>query len=292
MPARTDEFPRRDGSMMVTGPSETAKGGAMPARETAPIGAPCWVDLTTSDTERSRAFYCALFGWEAEEPAEEFGGYFSFTRDGVRVGGCMARQPDAQTPDVWSVYLATDDAAKTLDAATANGGEVNVPAMGVGDLGTMAFLSDSTGAGVGLWQPGRHPGFGVFGEARSPSWFELHTRDLDTAVQFYRDVFRWDTQVVSDTPQFRYTTLKDGDAWLAGVMDASGMLPEGVPAHWSVYFGVDDADDALARAVELGGAVVLPAEDTPYGRLAVATDATGAQFKLVAPNDAMPARDS
>jgi predicted enzyme related to lactoylglutathione lyase len=71
----------------------------MPARENAPAGAPCWVDLTTSDTGRSREFYTRLFGWTAEEPAEEFGGYFSFRKDGVRVAGCMARQPGAG--DAW-----------------------------------------------------------------------------------------------------------------------------------------------------------------------------------------------
>ena len=69
------------------------------------------------------------------------------------------------------------------------------------------------------------------------------------------------------------------------------MLPEGVPAHWTVYFGVDDTDAALAKIAELGGTVVRPAEDTPYGRLAAATDPTGAQFKLVGPNEAMPARE-
>jgi predicted enzyme related to lactoylglutathione lyase len=52
----------------------------MPTRDTAPIGAPCWVDLMTSDTERSRTFYCQLFGWTAEDPAEEFGGYFNWVR--------------------------------------------------------------------------------------------------------------------------------------------------------------------------------------------------------------------
>lgn len=91
----------------------------MPTRDTAPIGAPCWVDLMTSDTERSRTFYCQLFGWTAEDPAEEFGGYFNFTKDGVRVAGCMSSQPGSEVPDVWSVYLATDDARKTVDAAVA-----------------------------------------------------------------------------------------------------------------------------------------------------------------------------
>ena len=78
----------------------------MPTRDTAPIGAPCWVDLMTSDTERSRAFYCDLFGWTAEEPAPEFGGYFNFASDGVRIAGCMASQAGSG-PDTWSVYLAT-----------------------------------------------------------------------------------------------------------------------------------------------------------------------------------------
>jgi hypothetical protein len=65
-------------------------------------------------------------------------------------------------------------------------------------------------------------------------------------------------------------------------MDASGFLPAGAPAQWSIYFGVDDTDAALARIVELGGSVVAPAEDTPYGRLATAADPTGATFRLVA----------
>jgi predicted enzyme related to lactoylglutathione lyase len=246
----------------------------------------------TSDTAASRSFYCELFGWDAEEPNEEFGGYFSFLKGGVRIAGCMASQPGTATPDVWSIYLATDDARKTVDAATASGGQLVVEPMEVGDQGTMAYVADAGGATVGVWQPDAHEGFGLYGEAGTPSWFELWTRDYDAAVAFYRDVFRWETRAMGDSPEFRYTVLTDGEGMLAGIMDASAFLPEGVPAHWSVYFGVDDADAVLARVVELGGSVVAPAEDTPYGRLATAADPTGAQFKLVAPNEAMPARDS
>ena len=53
------------------------------------VGAPCWVDLWTSDVEGSRAFYAQLFGWEAMEPSEEFGGYFMFHRDGLPIAGGM-----------------------------------------------------------------------------------------------------------------------------------------------------------------------------------------------------------
>jgi predicted enzyme related to lactoylglutathione lyase len=153
--------------------------------------------------------------------------------------------------------------------------------MEIADLGTMAVVTDSGGAAIGIWQPGRHQGFGVVGDPGEPSWFELHTRDFQSAVGFYRDVFGWDTHVVSDTAEFRYVTLRHGEDWLAGIMDAAGLLPDGVGAHWSVYFGVQDTDAALARIVELGGSIVAAAKDTPYGRLATATDPTGAQFKLV-----------
>jgi predicted enzyme related to lactoylglutathione lyase len=154
--------------------------------------------------------------------------------------------------------------------------------MDVGELGTMALLADVGGAAIGTWQPREFQGFGLFGEPGTPSWFELHTRDYKAAVDFYRTVFRWDTNVVGDTPEFRYTTLKIGDDIFAGIMDASAFLPKGVPSHWSVYFGVADADAALAKVVALGGSIVAAAEDTPYGRLATAADATGAVFKLVA----------
>ena len=73
----------------------------------------------------------------------------------------------------------------------------------------------------------------------------------------------------------------EGDDARAGIMDATAFLPDGVPAHWSVYFRVDDADAALASTVELGGSVLRPAEDTPYGRLAQAADPLGTSFKLI-----------
>ncbi len=254
----------------------------MPTLDKAPIGAPCWVDLSTSDTEASRAFYGELFGWKALDPDPNFGGYFSFTKNDVAVAGCMASRPEAGPSDVWSIYLASDDAAKTVEAAKAAGGQVHVATMAVGDIGTMAFVGDPGGATVGVWQPGQHKGFGILAEPGAPAWFELHTRDYDSAVEFYREVFRWDTHTMSDTAEFRYTTHGSGDTQTAGIMDASAFLPDGVAAHWAVYFAVEDTDAALAKVVDLGGSIVAAAEDTPYGRIAQAADATGSQFRLVA----------
>jgi predicted enzyme related to lactoylglutathione lyase len=253
----------------------------MPTRDATPLGAPAWVDLMTSDPERSYAFYGELLGWTVVDPGPEFGGYVNFAKDDVLVAGCMRNTPEMQTPDVWSVYLAVADAQKTIDTAVASGAQVIVAPMPIADLGTMAVVLDPGAAAVGMWEPGTHKGIGILAEPGAPAWFELNTRDFDRSVEFYRKVFGWDTHVESDAPDMRYTTLGRGEDAQAGIMDASAFLPEGVPAHWGVYFQVENADAAEKRVADLGGAVVVPAIDTPYGRLSTLTDATGAMFKLV-----------
>ena len=254
----------------------------MTTRDRAPIGSPCWADLSTPDVAGSRRFYAELFGWEAQEPSPEFGGYFMFTRAGVPVAGGMGPMGDGPAANVWQSYLATDDIARTLEAAAAEGAQIISPSMAVADLGIQAILADPTGAVLGAWQPETFQGFSVLNEHGAPSWFELFTRDHARAVSFYRSVFRWDVNVAGDTDEFRYTTMRDpgSDAELAGIMDARAFLPDGVPAHWTVYWEVDDADAILAKARALGGAAVSEVYVTPYGRLATLADPAGAQFKI------------
>jgi uncharacterized protein len=101
----------------------------MTTRDSAPIGSPCWTDLWTSDVESSRKFYTELFGWEAQEPSPEFGGYFMFTRNGVPTAGAMGDMGDMHADNQWKIYLASDDIAKTLEMAQTNGAQVISPAM-------------------------------------------------------------------------------------------------------------------------------------------------------------------
>lgn len=258
----------------------------MPNRASAPPGSPCWADLWTSDVEASRRFYSDLLGWEAQEPSPEFGGYFMFTRNGVPVAGAMGDMGDMRANNTWKIYLHTGDIAKTLQAAAAAGAVLIAPAMPVADLGTQAVLVDPTGAHLGAWQPGTFPGFTVVGEHGAPSWFELHTSDYGSAVEFYRSVFGWETRTIGDSDEIRYTAMRGpgGEGELAGIMDAAAFLPAGVPSHWSIYWEVDDAEGTVARVKTLGGSVVMDVEDTPYGRLATVADPSGAQFKLRAPN--------
>jgi predicted enzyme related to lactoylglutathione lyase len=259
------------------------EGATMPRRDSAPTGAPCWIDIMTSDVQRAREFYTKLFGWTAGEPSPEIGGYFMFFKDDVPVAGGMQAQPGNDVPDAWSVYLATDDIRKTLAVAVEAGAQIYVDSLDVADLGAMAVIGDPGGAAIGLWEPRAFAGLAVLGETGTPAWFELHTRNYADAIRFYRETFGWQTETASDTAELRYTNATSGTLPFAGVIDATAFLPDGVPAHWSVYFAVDSADATIARLGELGGSVVQAAEDTPYGRLATVTDPMGATFKLLQP---------
>jgi hypothetical protein len=245
-----------------------------------PLGAPCWMDLITSDVDKSVGFYTRLLGWTAQEAPTDFGGYKYFEKDGKGVGGCMANDPDWQAPDGWSIYLRSEDVRATAAAAESHGGSTLMEPMDVVPNGSFAVLRDAGGAAISAWQPGTELGFGVLREEATPVHFELHTREYDKTVQFYRDVFGWKPQVLADEPGFRYATHSDATNPRAGIMDASGFLRADAQPHWSVYLGVADVDATLERAVELGASIVAAAEDTPYGRLATVADPTGAVFKL------------
>ena len=253
----------------------------MTHRDHAPPGSPCWADLSTSDVDGSRRFYCELLGWEAQEPSPEFGGYFMFTREGIPVAGGYGDMGGVRADDAWKIYLATDDAAATVESAVARGGSVLVGAVPVADLGNQAVLADPAGAPIGAWEEGTFPGFVVLDEPGAPSWFELHTRAYAGALDFYRSVFGWTTRVESDSDEFRYTTSIDpaDGTQLAGVMDAP-WLPEGSGGRWAIYWETADVDATVSDAVRLGGAVTDGPVDTPHGRIATVTDPAGAAFRL------------
>jgi predicted enzyme related to lactoylglutathione lyase len=178
----------------------------MPTRDTpfAP-GTPCWIDLFTSDPAKAKAFYTGLFEWTFTDAGEEFGGYVNFQSEGLGVAGMMGgNSPESSFPDAWNTYVCVADIDASLAAATEAGATVIAPAMTVADLGSMAMLSDPIGGGFGLWQPGKHTGFGKYNEPNSVTWDEYHSKDFATSTEFYANLFGWSIEKTADTDAFRY----------------------------------------------------------------------------------------
>jgi predicted enzyme related to lactoylglutathione lyase len=248
-----------------------------------PPGYPCWVDLTTSDIDAAQQFYRGLFGWELLVSGPEFGGYVMAQLDGRPVAGLGPQQPDmAGHPSVWTTYLATEDIAATCSAITTHGGIVFVEPMSVGPAGTMAVAQDPTGATFGLWQAGEHLGSAVANELGTVTWNEVMTHDYERAKAFYEGVFGY-TCTELGAAGFEYATLDLDGRPVGGIGALGADVPKEVPSHWRLYFVVDDADEALTRAQNLGGAILRPAQDMPFGRWGDASDGQGAMFALIKP---------
>ncbi|MGH3968449.1 MAG: VOC family protein, partial [Mycobacterium sp.] len=147
----------------------------MPIRHDAPLGAPTWIDLASSDLEGAQGFYGTVFGWTFESTGPEYGGYVNAAKDGHPVAGLMANNP--QAPDGWTTYFHTDDVDATVSALTTAGGSSFMGPMEVPGQGFMSLATDPSGARFGLWQPLEHRGFELTGEAGAPVWHQLTTRD-------------------------------------------------------------------------------------------------------------------
>lgn len=255
----------------------------MPVPDLRP-GAPCWIDLMTSNPERAQAFYATLFGWTFEAGDQDtYGGYILASKNGQQVAGIMKNDGEGGYPDGWTTYLRVEDLEATVASVPDHGGKVLMGPLDIPEQGRMALLLDPAGASVGLWQFGGHTGFRLHGEPGAPAWHELHARHFSATLAFYRDVLGWDASLMSDTDEFRYATLGTGEEASAGILDATAFLHSGYPAAWQVYFQVDDTELAITQALGLGASVIDPPQDSPFGRVASLSDPTGSSFKTIEP---------
>ena len=247
-------------------------------------GEPIWLELQTTDMEKAKAFYGALFGWEFVDSGADYGHYHMVACAGKEIGGAMTIDPTtmARVPDNVAVYLAAADADATVAAASEHGGTVIVPPMQVGDQGKMAFLIDPTRAAVGVWQGQDLTGVKALGTPGAPCWFELMTNDYATALDFYREVFGWDIHPMGPQGgEWQYSTLGQDAGALAGICDASSFVPADGASYWRVYYGAENCDATVEKLVALGGRLLDGPVDSPFGRIATVTDDQGAMFQVL-----------
>ncbi|HEX6506584.1 MAG TPA: VOC family protein [Chloroflexota bacterium] len=243
-------------------------------------GTPMWVDVSSPDVDKTRAFYSDLFGWDAQVvPDPEAGGYTMFTLDGKMVGAAGPTFDPDQHP-AWATYVCSEDADATVQAVKDAGGQVLMGPMDVMGQGRMAVLADPTGAYISIWQPQLHTGAERVNEPGSFCWNELYTRDVPAAREFYQKAFGWGTEE-SEYSGGAYTLFQVDGRNVAGGLDMSTMLPDSIPPHWLVYFTVENTADAVAKARELGGTILAGPQETPMGPMAVINDPVGASFAVI-----------
>ncbi|MEI2736162.1 MAG: VOC family protein [Rhodoblastus sp.] len=241
-----------------------------------------WMDLSTPDLVAAKKFYQQVFGWAYQDTGQAFGHYNMAQTQQHNAAGMAQMDSGAQMPSAWTIYFSSDDAAADAQRVKALGGQVLMDAMVVGDTGAMAICADPTGAVFGLWQAKEHIGANIVGEHGSMAWWEVNTRDLVAARDFYNKLFDLTPHKMEG---MEYYTMQHGEEMICGVLQMDENWAN-IPPHWMGYFGVDDTDAAVERATAAGGIVGVPAFDMPYGRMAVIVDPFGAAFSIVQPPQA------
>jgi predicted enzyme related to lactoylglutathione lyase len=253
----------------------------------------CWVDLSTSDVEAATAYYTDLLGVSAEAAPgdpEETGGYGFFSRDGKMVAGFGPLQPGSDGPSSWNSWIKVEDADAAAEKVKGAGGNVAFgPTELPNDSGRVAACTDPEGAYFGIIEQDQHPGAQIVNEVGAWTFNQLQTRDQEAAAKFYGDVFGWEfklnEEAAADAPfwmiQIEGQKYPEG---AAGAMDITGQMPDEVPAHWLVYLGVPDADQAVEKTKAAGGQEMFPPTDINIGRIAGVVDAQGAGFAVFKPD--------
>jgi uncharacterized protein len=273
----------------------------MPERDGYIPGVPSWVDTSHPDPEAAVEFYRGLFGWEFEDvmPPGSDGKYYMARLHGGDVAAIGSVMESGPPMAVWNTYIWVDSADETASKVRDAGGSVLAEPFDVMDSGRMAVFADPEGAVFNVWQANKHKGAQVVNEAGSLNFNGLHTRDVEGAASFYGAVFGWKKLDLGggvemwalpgygdflelDNPDLRKMMAEMGgppgfEDVVASINPITDDQPD-TPPHWSVTFGVEDADATAAKAAELGGKVIMPPVDVPWSRPTVLADPQGATF--------------
>jgi uncharacterized protein len=125
--------------------------------------------------------------------------------------------------------------------------------------------------------------------------FEIHGSDPLRLVDFYSKLLGWRFEQFGDQP---YWSIDTGEGAIGNVAGRSGLgingglaqrrgpRPDpGAPVNGcNIVIGVDDVDGLMRRALELGAAEAMGAQDMPgVGRLGYLLDPDGNVFGLISP---------
>jgi predicted enzyme related to lactoylglutathione lyase len=234
-----------------------------------------YVELSTSDADAAKGFYGDLLGWDYEDtplPEEAGGGVYTTAKVQGDTAAAIFKGDDSMPPH-WNNYVTVESADDAQAKAAELGGSVMAEAFDVMTFGRMAAIADPTGAAFMVWEPRESIGSQRVNDPGCLTWNELHTTDVDAALEFYTGLFGWGTQEMESEGGPRYVVIKVGERSNGGVMGAQ----EGEPPNWMPYFTVSSREDAVAKADGGGGNVLVQLEFGP-GLVAAMTDPQGAAF--------------
>lgn len=140
-----------DPSGAVFSPFKSATGEMRPEGQQPKVGEFCWYENFTTDVEKSKAFYAALFGWTWEKAPMPNMEYWIAKRGAVQTAGLM-KKPDDVPMANWLGHLLVENLERSTERATKLGGKKLMGPHDVPGIGKFTVVQDSAGAVVSLFE--------------------------------------------------------------------------------------------------------------------------------------------
>jgi predicted enzyme related to lactoylglutathione lyase len=242
------------------------------------VGKFVFAELVTPDLKGAEKFYEGLFGWTFHDLGTR---YTEATVDGRIVAGIEARPlgSDVRRQPRWLSFIATHDVDALGRTALANGARVLADPHDAPGRGRVAVYADPQGAVFGVMASASGDPPDVLAEPGTWIWHSLFVKDTDTDAAFYQTLFNYEVFDLPEESDARHLVLASDDYARAS---ANSLPSERSHPLWLGYIRVADATAAAARAVALGGKVLLaPRDDRHGGKLAIVADPQGAPVGLL-----------
>ncbi|MFO0564182.1 MAG: VOC family protein [Polyangiaceae bacterium] len=119
-----------------------------PPPERPGLGEFCWETLSTSDTNKAKAFYSKVFGWKAHDNMGP-----DMLVLGPESGPVADVQKAENMPPNWLTYVVVEKLEAANQRVEKLGGKVLMPLIEVPKVGRISAVQEPTGAVLGLFQP-------------------------------------------------------------------------------------------------------------------------------------------
>jgi predicted enzyme related to lactoylglutathione lyase len=251
-----------------------------PASQEHHIGKVILVELVTPDIAASKQFYSGLFGWTYRDIQAGATTYVQASLNGRPVAGLIykAMSAGARQQPAWLSFFAVNDVDAAQKIALQRGAKLLFGPRTFPDRGRQAVFADPQGATFALLASSNGDPPDFLAAPGEWIWSSLFTNDPGTEAGFYQALFDYDVFELPDSAGAHHLLLASRNYARA----SANTLPGDAHAYWLNYVRVDDAVDAAARAVALGGRVLVePRSDRHGGKVAVIADPQGALVGLL-----------
>jgi len=242
-----------------------------------------WADLVTPNLAAAETFYSGLFAWTFRDFHTGDTDYAVAIADGRPIAGIVQRAIPAgeQRQSNWLTFVSVADADRAARIAVQDGAKQLAKPTTYPGRGRQAVFSGPDGAVFAILASTSGDPGDYLAEPGEWIWNALLTSNPDVAAKFYQSVFGYDVFDLPSDDGLEHVVLSSQDYARAGI----NSLPKDSlhrHAHWLNFVRVADTDAAAAKAVALGGRVLVePRLDRHGGKIALLADPGGAPFGVM-----------